>query len=178
MCELEDRQVDESEIGKGYKLAKDQVIPISDDELANLPLPTAKTVEIEACLPLESIDPLRIGAGYYLMPDGQVAAKPYKLLREALGRSSRVAIAKRAWHGRERLGMLRVRDQALVLHLMYWPDEIRDPAELLPSPVDLTDDELEGTLSLIDSTTREELEGLEFHDEYTDALAQIIEAKR
>jgi hypothetical protein len=50
--------------------------------------------------------------------------------------------------------MLRVRDQALVLHLRYWPDEIRDPAELLPSPVDLTDDELEGTLALIDSTTR------------------------
>jgi DNA end-binding protein Ku len=79
ICELEDRQVDESEFGKGYELAKDQVIPISDDALANLPLPTAKAVAIEAFVPLESIDPLRIGAGYYLMPDGQVAAKPYKL---------------------------------------------------------------------------------------------------
>ncbi|WP_328881799.1 non-homologous end joining protein Ku [Streptomyces sp. NBC_00299] len=178
ICEIEDRQVEESEIGKGYEVAKGQIIPISDADLENLPLPTAKAVEIEAFVPLESIDPIRIGAGYYLTPNGQVAAKPYKLLREALGRSSRVAIAKWAWHGRERLGMLRVRDEALVLHVMYWPDEIRDPTELLPPPVDLTESEIDGALALIDSMTREALEGPEFHDAYTDALAQIIEAKR
>jgi DNA end-binding protein Ku len=178
VCEIEDRPVAESEIGKGYEVAKDQVVPISDEDLANLPLPTAKAVEIEAFVPLESIDPIRIGAGYYLTPDGQVAAKPYKLLREALGRSSRVAIAKWAWHGRERLGILRVRGEALVLHLMYWPDEIRDPTELLPPPVELTEDEIEGALALIDSLTREDLQGPEFRDAYTEALAQIIEAKR
>uniref|UniRef100_A0AAU1HQH4 Non-homologous end joining protein Ku n=1 Tax=Streptomyces sp. NBC_00180 TaxID=2903632 RepID=A0AAU1HQH4_9ACTN len=178
ICELEDRQVDESEIGKGYELAKDHIIPISDADLENLPLPTAKAVEIEAFVPLESIDPIRIGAGYYLTPNGQVAAKPYKLLREALGRSSRVAIAKWAWHGRERLGILRVRDEALVLHVMYWPDEIRDPTELLPPPVELTENEIDGALALIDSMTRDDLEGPEFHDAYTNALAQIIEAKR
>ncbi|MFE7167202.1 Ku protein [Streptomyces sp. NPDC057616] len=177
-CELEDRQVSESEIGKGYEYAKDQVIPISDADLANLPLPTAKAVEIESFVPLESIDPIRIGAGFYLTPNGQVAAKPYKLLRQALGRSARVAIVKWAWHGRERLGLLRVRDEALVLHLMYWPDEIRDPTELLPAPVEVTEDEIEGALALIATMTREDLEGPEFHDAYTDALAQIIEAKR
>ena len=177
-CEIEDRQVDESEIGKGYEVAKDQVIPISDADLANLPLPTAKAVEIESFVPLESIDPIRIGAGFYLTPNGQVAAKPYKLLRQALGRSSRVAIVKWAWHGRERLGLLRVRDEALVLHLMYWPDEIRDPTELLPAPVEVTEGEIDGALALIDTMTREDLEGPEFHDAYTDALAQIIEAKR
>ncbi|MFF1631570.1 Ku protein [Streptomyces sp. NPDC058272] len=50
----------------------------------------------------------------------------------ALERSSKVAIAKYAWSGRERLGMLRVRDDVIVLHAMRWPDEIRDPAELTP----------------------------------------------
>jgi DNA end-binding protein Ku len=177
-CEIEDRQVSESEIGKGYEYAKDQVIPISDEDLANLPLPTAKAVEIESFVPLESIDPIRIGGGFYLTPNGQVAAKPYKLLRQALGRSGRVAIVKWAWHGRERLGLLRVRDEALVLHLMYWPDEIRDPTELLPAPVEVTEEEIDGALALIESMTREDLEGPEFHDAYTDALAQIIKAKR
>lgn len=71
-----------------------------------------------------------------------------------------------------------MRDEALVLHLMYWPDEIRDPTELLPAPVEVTKDEIDGALALIDSMTREDLEGPEFHDAYTDALAQIIEAKR
>ncbi|MGW2768807.1 non-homologous end joining protein Ku [Streptomyces sp. NPDC001275] len=152
--------------------------PISDAELDNLPLPTAKAVEIEAFLPLESIDPIRIGEGYYLAPDGQVAAKPYKLLREALGRSSRVALAKWAWHGRERLGILRVRDDVLVLHLMRWPDEIRDSAEVAPPAVEVTDDEIDGALTLMETMARDDLSGDEFRDTYNEALEQIIEAKR
>src|SRR5688572_18383654 len=96
-CEIEDREVATAEIGKGYPLTKDQVIPISDDELANLPLPTAKALDIVAFVPLESIDPIRIGEGYYLAPSQAVAAKPYKLLVEALARSSKVAVAKYAW---------------------------------------------------------------------------------
>ncbi|GAA1426540.1 Ku protein [Streptomyces thermospinosisporus] len=177
-CEVEDREVSSDEIGKGYQLTKEQVIPISDDELSNLPLPTAKAIEIEAFVPLESVDPIRIGEGYYLQPSGQVAAKPYKLLRDALARSSKVAVAKFAWSGRERLGLLRVRDDVIVLHAMRWPDEIRDPSELVPPPVDLSEEEIEGALALMETMTREDLEGEEFRDTYTEALEQIIEAKR
>ncbi|WP_456302429.1 non-homologous end joining protein Ku [Streptomyces chartreusis] len=177
-CEVEDREVANAEIGKGYQLTKEQVIPISDEELRDIPLPTAKAIEIEAFVPLESIDPIRIGEGYYLQPSGQVAAKPYRLLVQALGRSSKVAVAKYAWSGRERLGVLRVKDDVIVLHAMRWPDEIRDPAELLPEPVELTEDEIDGALALMDSMTRDELAGPEFQDTYTDALTQIIEAKR
>jgi DNA end-binding protein Ku len=65
-CEVEDREVRNDEIGKGYQLTKEQVIPISDDELRDLPLPTAKAIEIAAFVPLESVDPIRIGEGYYL----------------------------------------------------------------------------------------------------------------
>lgn len=178
VCELDDREVAQSEIGKGYEYAKGQVVAISDEELSNLPLPTAKAIEIEAFVPLDSIDPIRIAEGYYLQPSGQVAAKPYKLLVQALSRSSKVAVAKYAWSGRERLGLLRVKDQALVLHAMYWPDELRNPSELLPPPVELTEEEIDGALALMESMTRDSLEGPEFQDAYTDALAEIIEAKR
>ncbi|AGS71811.1 Ku protein [Streptomyces collinus] len=178
VCELEGREVAQDEIGKGYELTKTQVIPITDEDLSNLPLPTAKAIEIDAFVPLASIDPIRIAEGYYLQPAGQVAAKPYKLLVQALGRSSKVAVAKYAWSGRERLGLLRVRDDVLVLHAMRWPDEVRDPAELLPPPVEVTDEEIEGALALMDTMTTDSLEGPEFQDQYTEALAQIIEAKR
>lgn len=107
-----------------------------------------------------------------------MAAKPYKLLVQALSRSSKVAVAKYAWSGRERLGLLRVKDDVIALHSMRWPDEIRDPAELLPEPVELTEDEIDGALALMDSMTREDLEEPEFEDTYTDALAKVIEAKR
>ncbi|MFJ1877860.1 Ku protein [Streptomyces sp. KS_5] len=155
-CEVEDREVTNAEIGKGYQLTKEQVIPISDEELREIPLPTAKAIEIEAFVPLE----------------------PYRLLVQALGRSSKVAITKYAWSGRERLGVLRVKDDVIVLHAMRWPDEIRDPAELLPEPVELTEDEIDGALALMDSMVRDDLDDPEFRDTYTDALAKVIEAKR
>ncbi|WP_405673033.1 Ku protein [Streptomyces sp. NBC_01530] len=178
VCDLEDREVTQSEIGKGYEYAKDQVVPISDEELSDLPLPTAKAIEIQAFVPLESIDPIRIAEGYYLVPDGQVTAKPYKLLVQALSRSSKVAIAKYAWSGRERLGLLRIRDDVIVLHAMRWPDEVRDPAAVDPPCVGGSDEEIDGALALMETMTRDNLDGPEFEDAYTDALAKVIEAKR
>ncbi|MCX4853789.1 non-homologous end joining protein Ku [Streptomyces canus] len=178
VCELEDREITQSEISKGYELSKTQVIPISDAELSELPLPTAKAIEIVAFVPLDSIDPIRIGNGYYLQPAQPVAAKPYKLLVKALGRSSKVAIAKYAWSGRERLGLLRIRDDVIVLHAMRWPDEVRDPAVVDPPHEKVSDEEIEGALALMESMSRDDLDGPEFEDAYTDALAKIIESKR
>ncbi|MYU24665.1 Ku protein [Streptomyces sp. SID8352] len=178
ICELEDREVTQAEIGKGYEISRDTIVPISDQELRDLPLPTAKAIDIVAFMPWDAIDPIRIGDGYYLTPDGQVAAKPYKLLRQALERSSRVAVARYAWSGRERLGLLRVRDEAIVLHAMRWPDEIRDPAELLPPPTEVSDEEITGALALMDTMTRDDLDDPQFRDTYTEAVVELIEAKR
>jgi DNA end-binding protein Ku len=61
---------------------------------------------------------------------------------------------------------------------MRWPDEIRDPTELLPPPVQVSDEEIGGALALMDTMTVDELVGPEFQDRYTEAIAQIIEAKR
>ncbi|MET7386191.1 Ku protein [Streptomyces sp. NPDC005529] len=178
VCEIEDREVSQSEIGKGYQWGKDTIIPVLDEELREMPLPTAKAIEIEAFVPLDSIDPIQIGDGYYLQPAGQVAAKPYKLLRQALERSSKVAVAKYAWSGRERLGLLRVRDNVIVLHSMRWPDEVRDSSPLAPEAVELTEDEIAGAEQLIDRMTRDDLDGPEFVDRYNDAVAEVIKAKR
>jgi DNA end-binding protein Ku len=73
-----------------------------------LPLTTARTIELVAFIPASAVDPLRIGPGYYLRPQGTIAVKPYVVLRHALERASKIAIARYAWHGRERLGLLRV----------------------------------------------------------------------
>jgi DNA end-binding protein Ku len=68
-----------------------------------------------------------------------------------------------AWSGRERLGLLRVRDDVIVLHAMRWPDEIRDPSSLTPPPVEVSDEEIDRALALMDTMTRDDLEGPEFH---------------
>ncbi|MFI0762393.1 Ku protein [Streptomyces anulatus] len=175
VCELDDQVVSQDEIGKGYEIAKDQTVPVTDEELEQMPLPTAKAIEIAAFTDAGSVDPVRISDSYYLAADGQVAAKPYALLRKALERSSKVAVAKFGWHGRERLGLLRVREGAIVLHSMKWPDEVRNPESLAPREAEVGEDEIEQALQLADRMTIEDLSG--FRDEYRQALEGIIAAK-
>jgi DNA end-binding protein Ku len=175
ICEIDGQQLADHEIIKGYEVSKDTLVPVTDEDLADMPLPTAKAIDIVAFVPAESIDPVRIGDSYYLEADGQVSAKPYKLLRQALERSSKVAVAKFALRGRERLGLLRVKEDALVLHAMHWPDEIRSPAELAPPPVEIGDSEVDGAIALMEAMGQDDLSG--YHDEYREALEQVIAAK-
>ncbi|MBG0852522.1 Ku protein [Streptomyces spinoverrucosus] len=175
-CELEDREVSGAEIGKGYEDADGTIIPISDEDLAHLPIPTAKTIEIVAFVPGERIDPLQMDAAYYLAASGAPAAKPYTLLREALKRSNKVAIAKFALRGRERLGMLRVVGDAIAMHGLLWPDEVRAPEGVAPDTnVTVRDKELDLADALMDTLGEVELEDL--HDEYREAVEEVIAAK-
>ncbi|MFE7046010.1 Ku protein, partial [Streptomyces atratus] len=175
VCSIDDEVVPPEEIGKGYEVTKDELVPVTDEELDEMPLPTAKAIEIVAFVDADSIDPIRISDSYFLAIDGQVAAKPYTLLRKALERSDKVAVAKFAWHNRERLGLLRVREDAIVLHAMRWPDEIRSPESLKPKDVDLDDEEIERAVQLTDTMALDDASG--FRDEYRDALEELIEAK-
>ncbi|MFI1537400.1 non-homologous end joining protein Ku [Streptomyces anandii] len=176
VCELEDREVTQGEIGKGYEDADGSIIPITDEDLAHLPLPTARTIDIVAFVPADRIDPLQLEHAYYLAASGAPAAKPYTLLREALKRSRRVAIAKFALRGRERLGMLRVVDDVIAMHGLLWPDEIRAPQGVAPdADVTVRDKELDLADALMDTLGEVDLEDL--HDEYREALEEVIAAK-
>ncbi|MGW3461641.1 non-homologous end joining protein Ku [Streptomyces olivaceoviridis] len=176
VCELEDREVGQGEIGKAYEDADGSIIPITDEDLSHLPIPTARTIDIVAFVPAERIDPLQMGAAYYLAAGGAPAAKPYTLLREALKRSNKVAIAKYALRGRERLGMLRVVGDAIAMHGLLWPDEVRSPEGVAPdTAVTIRDKELDLADALMDTLGEVDLEDL--HDEYREALEEVIAAK-
>ncbi|MER5431232.1 Ku protein [Streptomyces sp. NPDC002588] len=176
VCELEDREVSSAEIGKGYEDADGAIVPITEDDLAHLPIPTAKTIEIVAFVPADRIDPLQMDAAYYLQAGGAPAAKPYTLLREALKRSNKVAIAKYALRGRERLGMLRVVGDAIAMHGLLWPDEVRAPEGVAPdTSVTVRDQELDLADALMDTLGEVDLEDL--HDEYRDAVEEVVAAK-
>ncbi|EFL39147.1 Ku protein [Streptomyces griseoflavus] len=175
-CELEDREVTGQEISKGYEDADGTIIPITDEDLAGLPIPTARTIEIVAFVPEDRIDPLQMDAAYYLAAGGAPAAKPYTLLREALKRSNKVAIAKFALRGKERLGMLRVVGDAIAMHGLLWPDEVRAPEGIAPdSSVTVRDKELDLADALMDTLGEVDLEDL--HDEYREAVEEVIAAK-
>ncbi|MET9463323.1 Ku protein [Streptomyces sp. NPDC006544] len=176
VCELDGEEVSSAEIGKGYEEADGSVIPITDEDLAQLPIATAKTIEIVSFVPADEIDPLQMDSAYYLAANGATAAKPYTLLREALKRSRKVAIAKYALRGRERLGMLRVVDDVIAMHGLLWPDEIRVPEGVAPEvAVSVREAELDLADALM--ATLGEVEMTSLHDDYREAVEAMIAAK-
>ncbi|MEY2246916.1 Ku protein [Streptomyces sp. BF23-18] len=176
VCELEDSEVSSAEIGKAYEDVDGTLIPITDEDLASLPVPTTRTIEIVAFVPAERIDPLQMDTAYYLAANGVPATKPYILLREALKRSQKVAVAKFALRGRERLGMLRVVDDVIAMHGLLWPDEIRATDEVAPdTAVTVRDKELDLADALMDTLGEVDLEDL--HDDYRQAVEELVTAK-
>lgn len=177
VCDLEEVEVPSDEIGKGFTADDGSTVLLTDEDLASLPLPTAKTIEILSFVPASDIDPIQLDRAYYLSTDHASAAKPYVLLRSALTRTGKAAVAKFALRGREALGLVRVVDDTLVLHSMLWPDEVRSASGLAPAEsVTVRDAEIDMAETLMESLG--ELEWDELHDEYRHAVEELVEAKQ
>jgi DNA end-binding protein Ku len=178
ICEECGKSLDQSQIGRGYELPDGSLVEITDQDLDALPLESVRAIEVAGFLPWATIPLERIGRSYYLQAHGDIAAKPYTLIRRALQRNDKVAIARYSLRDRERYGLLRVRGDALVLHQLLAADEIRDPAALAPRETGVPDDELQGALELTEALTTDDLSNIsDLTDHYTDALEKIITAK-
>ncbi|MFG2092482.1 Ku protein [Streptomyces sp. NPDC048612] len=176
ICELDGEEVPNEEVGKGYQApGDDTIVPITDEDLSRLPMPTAKTLSILSFVDPDEIDPLQMDKAYYLGPNGAAAAKPYALLREALEDHRKVAVGKVAMRGRESLAMLRAHDGAIVMHTLLWPDQIRPVTGVAPEDVELRENELRLAETLMDSLG--ELDPAELHDDYREAVEELVAAK-
>lgn len=165
-----------AEIAKGYELPTGEVVVLTDEDFAQLPLSTQKTVEVLQFVPLDQVDPIYFNKSYYLEPE-QLGVKPYVLLREALERAGRVAIVKVALRQRETLACLSSRRGVLVLETMLWPDEIREPDfGFLAEDVSVRPQEIAMAESLIEALSGD-FDPAEYGDGYRAALQQLIEAK-
>jgi len=149
---------------------------LTDEDFADLPLPSSRAIEVLEFVPAGQIDPILYTRAYYLEPEGR-AMKPYVLLREALTRTDRVAIVKLALRQREQLATLRVRDQVLLLNTVLWPDEVRRPDfAFLDVDVDARPAELAMAESLVESMAAD-FRPEQYADHYRAALQEVIEAK-
>ncbi|MBV9099174.1 MAG: Ku protein [Frankiaceae bacterium] len=176
VCQIDGEEVPYSDIAKGYELPSGEVVVLTDDDFADLPLTTSRSIDVLEFVPLEQVDPIYFAKSYYLEPEG-AGAKPYVLLREALEKSGRVALVKIALRQRETLATVRVRDGVFVLEMMLWPDEIREPAfGFLDDDIDLREQELAMAQSLID-TLSGDFQPEQYSDNYREALQALIEAK-
>ena len=175
-CAIDGEEVPYSDIAKGYELDSGETVVLTDEDLADLPLSSAKVVDVLQFVPLDQVDPIYFARSYFLEPD-KAAAKPYVLLRDALETSGMVAVVKVAIRSREQLATLRVRDGVLVMETMLWPDEIRTPDfAFLDEDIAARPQELAMAESLIESMAGD-FEPDQYHDEYREALQQVIDAK-
>jgi DNA end-binding protein Ku len=176
VCDLDGEEVPYDDIAKGYDLGGGEMVVLTDEDFADLPLTTSHAIEVLEFVPADQVDPMLYAKAYYLEPES-AATKPYALLREALSEVDRVAIVKVALRQREQLATLRVKDNVLVLNTMLWPDEVRTPNfDFLDEDIGIRPQELAMAGSLIDSMAGD-FAPEAYTDNYREALQQVIDAK-
>ena len=176
VCSADGSEVPYEEVAKGFELPGGEMVVLTDDDLADLPLASSKSIEVLHFTPADQLDPILFNRGYYVEPE-TVGVRAYALLRDALERSGRVAICQVALRQREALATLRSRDGVLVLETLLWPDEVRAADfGFLGENVEVRSQELRMATSLIDSMTVD-FDPERHHDRYREALGELVAAK-
>ena len=176
VCSIDGEEVPYEDVAKGYELPTGEMVVLTDEDMAELPLPTTRSIEVLHFLPEEQLDPILLNRSYYVEPDA-TGARAYVLLRDSLDRSGKVALAQVALRQRESLATLRPRDGVLVLETLLWPDEVRVPDfKFLDDDVEVRSQELQMAASLIESMTVD-FDPDEYHDHYREALQELVDAK-
>jgi len=174
-CEICGNEIPYSDIGKGYEMPDGRMVVLTSEDFAELPLPTAKSIEVLEFVPIDEVDPLFFAKAYYLATDGAVA-KSYVLFRDALANTDQCAVVKVALRTRESLALLREKDGVLILQTMLWPDEVRDASFAVPDDVDIKKQEVAMAESYI-STLSTDFDPGRYSSDYREALEALVEAK-
>ncbi|MYS20474.1 DNA end-binding protein Ku [Streptomyces sp. DvalAA-14] len=176
-CEEDGQRLTQDDIGRAYEAPDGRLVPIEDRELDEMPLPTAKTLEVSGFLDLASVPSEMFDQPYFLAPSTPAANKPYVLMREALAKAGKAAVGKYALRGSgEALGIVHAQGDVLVLQRLRWPDELRPAGDAAPrGDIDITDDERAAADDYIRAVG--DVDMAQMHDEYAEAVRALIEAK-
>lgn len=176
-CAAEDKPVDRDEIVKGYEYEKNRYVVIEPDELKKIAPPTATVMEILQFVRMTEIDPIFLETSYYVAPEESVS-RPYGLLHEAMKTTQYDALAKVTMHGREHIVILRPAETGIVLHTMYFVDEMQKANQVTPAGTKKFDKkEMDLARKLIE-TLAGPFDPEKFHDEYKENVERLIESKR
>ena len=178
VCPADDEEVPYEHIVKGYEISPDQYVVVTPDELDALEPSKTRTIDIEDFVDLDEIDPLYYDHPYYLLPD-KSAAKPYRLLHQAMVEANRVAVARVVIRSKEQLVAIRPMDGVLAMSTMNFADEIV-PTDAFDEPTaedaETTKREVDMARQLIDSLATD-WEPEKYHDTYRERVLELIEKK-
>jgi DNA end-binding protein Ku len=176
-CPTCNRFVERNEIIKGFEFDEGQYVLMEEKEIKKLAAASSRTLEILAFTKLSEIDPVFFDSSYFCIPE-EAGKKAYQLLVKALEDTQTVGIGKLLMHQRDYTVFLRAYEHGLLLHTMYFSNEIRElPQFGVVEAVDLKPQEVKLTEQLIKSMT-EPFKPKQYHDEFQDKLRKLIEAKQ
>ncbi len=174
-CQAEDQPISRNDVVKGYEYEKDHYVVIDEEDIKKVAPKTAKVMEIQEFVKADDVDAVYLESSYYMAPD-EGGEKPYALLFEALRQSRYYGIAKVAMHNREHVVILRPGAKGILLHTMYYADEIRKVDEFRTDTSLVKPKEMELAKMLIDSLAGD-FEPEKYQDTYRENLMKMIEAK-
>jgi DNA end-binding protein Ku len=174
-CQAEDKPVPRSELVKGYEYEKDHYVVVEDEDIKKVAPKTAKVMEILEFVETKDVDPVYLESSYYMAPDGG-GEKAYALLFEALRKSGYSGVAKIAMHNREHIVILRPGQRGILLHTMYFTNEIRQVDEFRTDLDLVKEKELALAGTLIEALAAK-FEPEKYKDTYRDNLMSMIQTK-
>ena len=176
-CPVCNEVVERSALVRGYEFVKDQYARVTDEELKTLEGEASKVIDIAEFVPLESVDPIYFEKTYYLGPD-KGGEKAYRLLTDAMAKHDRVALAKFVMRGKESLVLIRPAQGGLMLHTMYFADEVRSFGEIdKGESAKIREGELELALQLIDGLSKDAFRPEQYQDEYRQRVLDLVNQK-
>jgi len=176
-CPVCNEVVERAALVKGHEFAKDRYVRVGDEELKALEGEASKTIDIAEFVPLEKVDPVYFEKAYYLGPD-KGGEKAYRLLTDAMAKSSRVAVATFVMRGKESLVLIRPSSGGLMLHTMFFSDEVRSFGEIDKGEgARIRDGEMDLAQQLIDGLSNDDFTPESYEDRYRLRVLQLIESK-
>jgi DNA end-binding protein Ku len=176
-CPTCNEVVERAALVKGYEFVKDQYARVADEELKALEGEASRIIDIAEFVPLESVDPIYFEKTYYLGPD-KGGDKAYRLLTDAMEKHERVALATFVMRGKESLVLVRAAQGGLMLHTMYFADEVRSFGEIEKGEsAKIKEGELELALQLIDGLSKDAFRPEQYQDEYRQRVLDLVNQK-
>ncbi|MGY2492313.1 non-homologous end joining protein Ku [Cupriavidus sp. CP313] len=176
VSEQTQKVVERADMVKGYEFEKDRFVTFSPDELKAVEESASHMVDIVAFIPEHSVDPLYYDKAYFIAPDKR-GGKPYSLLREAMSKTGRCAIAKWASKGKSHIVQIRPVEGGLVFQQLLFADEVRNIAELHIEEVAVSDAELKLAIQLIEQASEGQYDPAQYKDEEKVRILAAIDAK-
>jgi DNA end-binding protein Ku len=176
-CPVCNEVVERDDLVRGYEFAKDQYVRVKDEELKALEGEASQAIEISQFVPLAKVDPVYYEKSYYLAAD-KGGEKAYRLLTDAMAKAGKVALAKFVMRGKENLVLVRPTQNGLMMHTMYFADEVRNFEEIAKGEsAKISEAETNLAIRLIDELSNEEFDPAQFEDEYRQRVLDLVNKK-